>query len=159
MVRSRKPSLVGLLFLVGCSTTPTTPLGSLGEVDLSSTLPKTISVREAELRSHETTQTICAFDKHEGATVTVRWKTWKQGADAYVTHYSVELVKPADALTVTLDKKVEQRSAMTDSGAFMGMPMVELRCRRKVFGLDQTSGASIQIKADGSVPAPTIVKL
>ncbi len=161
-MRALIPSLGAIMMsaaVASCSKTPTTPAGRLGAVDLSSTLPGGV-VAPATLDSYETKQTICGVDNYAGAIVNVQWKAFKRGKDAYVTWYAVDVVTPAEALELTLDTKPEQFSALdAPEGGFMGMPMVKIDCSRKMFRLSQSDKGFLQIKADGTSPAPKMVKV
>ncbi len=153
-------ALLALFALAACSNSPTTPTGPLGELDLRAQLPSGITPpADALLKTRTATTTICNGDeKHPGAEIAITWKTFENGADAYVTHASFAVTKPADALAVTLGTHADVGSANLGAGEpYREIVLVSANCARKTFRYEQTGSDQIQFDAEGKILAPKAI--
>lgn len=151
----------GLLFPVllivapGCSKSPTTPAGPLGEIDLRAQLPSGVSP-PAALVTHKAKTTVCVGDaSHPGAEIEITWKTFEAGANAYVTWASFEVTAPAQALTVTLAKHADVGSSNLGVGdPYRALVTASVQCKREMSGFHQTGSEFVQFDGDGKIQTP-----
>jgi hypothetical protein len=153
-------ALLALFALSACTNSPTTPTGPLAEIDLRAQLPSGVtSPTDALLKTRTAKTTICNGDeKHPGAEIQITWKTFENGADAYVAHASFAVTKSADALAVTLGTHAEVGSANLGAGEpYREIVLVTADCARKTFRYEQTGTDMISFDAEGKILTPNVI--
>ncbi len=141
-------STIALLFfaLTACAKAQTTPPGKLGQVDLTTRLPEGIKKgSEDPTKEHERSAEICG-EHAPGVKVVVRWETFSQKDNAYISSYEVELAKPQEGVAVKLGEPQAVRNAnKSENDPYVSATTVVLTCNG-----EPSKSARIEIRADGT---------
>ena len=131
--------------LFGCAKAQTTAPGKLGQVDLTSKLPEGIKKgSEDPTKEHERSAEICG-EHGPGVKVVVRWETFSQKDNHYLTSYQVELAKPQEGVEVKLGEPQAVGNAnKSEKDPHVGVTTVVLTCNGQ-----PSKNARIEIRADG----------
>ena len=156
LVRMHRTLFVfAVMVAAGCKTSPTTPAGPLGDLDFVAQLPAGVTP-PATLTTRVAKTTVCVGDaSHPGAEIEITWQTFEKGPNAYITHASFAVTKPADALTVTLAKHADVGSSNLGVGdPYRALATASVQCARTTLRLGQTGAEFVQFDADGKIPKP-----
>jgi hypothetical protein len=137
----------GVLFLlVGCGS-KTTPVGPLSAVDFRAQLPAEVAARapsDADAQQYQTEVKV----GDPPARVLIRWRAFKDGANAYLLSVAFEVVESAPGVELTAGARPPLN--MGTANAVLAAASVTITWYRQGFPLTTAGAVSGQILADGS---------